>query len=130
MRNGDSYVLRTLQQNRDFSKCSKFSPASRNNSMQNEQGYEATQVVGSLMDVGLDIVVCLQFYEKNGMSLFWISLAIFIVAQIAYVLAFMRVYCGERNSNAVKGIKGFLSRPPSSSLCSYGWRVLILKESM
>jgi len=59
------------------------------------------------MDVGLDIVVCLQFYEKNGMSLFWISLAIFIVAQIAYVLAFMRVYCGERNSNAVKGIKVF-----------------------
>lgn len=42
----------------------------------------------SLSDIVLDVLVCLQFYNKNEMPFFYISVAIFVLAQLSYSFLF------------------------------------------
>jgi len=78
-----------------------------------ELAYEATQVLGSLLDVGLDIAVCIRFYSAERYLLFNVSVLVFALAQVAYAFCFMGIY--TRDATDVKAqIKCFLTALPFS----------------
>eukprot|EP01083_Nonionella_stella_P173863 601023_1 len=66
----------------------------------------------SILDVTTDIIVCVAFYQKERFIFFGISLAILILALIAYDVAFMAKYSNEYHLAPQIGL--FLSLLPIS----------------
>ena len=57
--------------------------------------YDILAQVISILDVVTDIIVCVQYYQKDRMVFFWISFIILMLALIAYDVAFMINFCDE-----------------------------------
>eukprot|EP01084_Bolivina_argentea_P128008 226341_1 len=53
------------------------------------KSYDILAVVISILDVSTDIIVCIEFYQKDRMIFFGISIAILMLALLAYDLAFV-----------------------------------------
>ena len=51
-------------------------------------GYDLLTILVSIADVVTDVIVLIDFYNKDRMIFFGISLAILILAQCAYTMAF------------------------------------------
>lgn len=52
-------------------------------------GYDILTILISIADVATDIIVLIDFYNKDRMTFFGISLSILILAQCSYSIAFM-----------------------------------------
>lgn len=75
--------------------------------------FEATQVVASVADIVLDILVCIEFYSKQRWEAFYLSLVIFFIAQNAYALLFVASF-GQNISTSRGCIKVYLTALPFS----------------
>ena len=66
-------------------------------------GYDILTILISIADVTTDIIVLIDFYNKDRMVFFGISLAILILAQCAYSIAFMARYNTMNNCDECGG---------------------------
>lgn len=66
----------------------------------------------SLSDIVLDILVCIEFYKQSRMFYFYISMAIFIVAQLTYSFLFVATW--GKHLSAFKQIAVFSMITPVS----------------
>jgi hypothetical protein len=74
-------------------------------------------VVFSLMDVVCDILVAIEFYEEGKMGYFWVSVAIFCVAQVSYAFLFASTFA--QGKGTVRQIAVFLCVLPVSQLMPF-----------
>ena len=58
--------------------------------------YDLLTILISIADVATDIIVLIDFYNKDRMVFFGISLAILILAQCAYSIAFAMRYSSNQ----------------------------------
>ena len=63
--------------------------------------YDVLGQVISVLDVVTDVIVCVQYYQKDRMIFFGISLTILILALIAYDITFMLNYSNEKKMGVV-----------------------------
>ena len=54
--------------------------------------YDILTACISIADVTTDILVISNFYRKEQFTFFWVALSVVIFAQIAYAVAFVRIY--------------------------------------
>ena len=64
-------------------------------------GYDILGQVISILDVITDVVVCVQYYQRDRMIFFWISLTILLLALLAYDITFMINFSNERGMRKV-----------------------------
>ena len=63
--------------------------------------YDIMAQIISILDVTTDVIVCIQYYQRDRMVFFGISITILILALIAYDIAFFINFCDE-SSNGKK----------------------------
>ena len=78
--------------------------------------YDILAQVISVLDVTTDIIVCVQYYQKDRMVFFGISLAILCLALIAYDMVFMLNFSKEKKCGK---IALFIVMLPLSPLIPY-----------
>ena len=73
--------------------CNKLLPIMSSNLVSTlcNIGYDILTILISIADVATDIIVLIDFYNKERMAFFWISFSILILAQCSYSIA-----CGAR----------------------------------
>merc|ERR1719295_2122286 len=59
------------------------------------RSYDLLAQIINILDVVTDLIVCIEFYHKDRMVFFGISVSILSLAHIAYVMAFMIKYSRE-----------------------------------
>ena len=78
--------------------------------------YDILAQIISILDVTTDVIVCIQYYEKDRMIFFWISLSILLLALISYDITFM-INLGDESGWRSVGL--FLTMFPLSPFIPY-----------
>lgn len=73
--------------------------------------FEIVQVLSSILDIGLDVAVCMDFLKKKQYEAFYASILVFMIAQTAYAFLFVAAF-GKNLRTPTKKIKAFIVALP------------------